>query len=396
MANIKHYLVGLLATGLVLALGACNLKSGTPTSSNEPQLIYTAAAQTVQAQLTQAAVGTPVVAPTQLFVTPVVPTTVPPTAVILPSNTPQPTAIPPTPIPPTSTQVPVPCDRGNFVTDVTYPDNTEVAAGATFVKTWRLRNNGSCTWNSGYSLVFDSGDAMNGPASTQLTTGTVPPGQEIDVSVTLKAPDTAKTYQGFWKLRNGSGAVFGIGANAQTAFWVKVKVINPVTPTPVASITFDLISKAASAEWRNDAGTIPWGDQDNDGPGIATTLDSVKLEDNKTYSRVLATYPHRVDNGYIQGVFPSYVVQNNDKLRFLVGLKASCTGGKVRFQVKYREGATDTLLGEWVKTCDGSLLAVEKDLSPLAGKTVQLVLIVSTEGAFDNDFALWVNPRIEH
>ena len=34
------------------------------------------------------------------------------------------------------------------------PDNTEIAAGTTFVKTWRLKNNGSCTWTSGYSRVF--------------------------------------------------------------------------------------------------------------------------------------------------------------------------------------------------------------------------------------------------
>jgi hypothetical protein len=319
---------------------------------------------------------------------------VPPTAV--PTNTPLPTQVPPTPIPPTNTPIPIPCDRGSFVKDVTYADNSEVPAGTTFVKTWRLRNNGACTWNSSYSLVFDSGDAMGGPAAVQLTTGTVAPGQEVEVSVTLKAPDSAKTYQGFWKLRNGSGQVFGIGGDARTAFWVKVKVINPVTPTPSATITYDLISKAPSAEWRNGDGALPYGDRDRDGPGIAVTQDGLKAEDNRTYNRVLATYPQREDNGFIQGIFPSYVVQNGDHLRFVIGLKSGCTNGKVRFQVKYREGATDTLVGEWVKVCDGSLISVDKDLSALATKTVQFILVVTTEGAFDSDFAVWINPRIEH
>jgi hypothetical protein len=304
--------------------------------------------------------------------------------------------VPPTPAPPTATPIPIPCDRATFVKDVTYPDNTEVPAGTSFVKTWRLRNNGSCTWNSSYSLVFESGDAMGGPAAIQLTTGTVAPGQEVDVSVTLKAPDSAKTYQGNWKLRNGSGLVFGIGADAKTAFWVKIKVINPVTPTPSATITFDLISKAPSADWSTGAGSLPYGDRDRDAAGIAVTADGLKLEDNKTYNRVLATYPQQVDNGFIQGIFPSYVVQNGDHLRFSVGFKANCTNGKVRFQVKYREGGTDTLVGEWVKVCDGALLAVDKDLSSLATKTVQLILVVSTEGSFDTDFAVWLNPRIEH
>lgn len=392
MAKIKFYLVVLFAAGLMLALGACNLQNGTPVAQ-DPQLIYTAAAQTVQAQLTQ---GAPTATPGQVLITPVEPTQVPATEVIVPTNTLQPTAVPPTPVPPTPTQIPIPCDRGTFVTDVTYKDGTEVIAGTTFVKTWRLRNNGSCTWNSSYSLVFDSGDALGGPASVQLTTGTVAPGQEIDVSVTLKAPETPKTYQGYWKLRNGSGLVFGLGDDATKPFWVKIVVVSPVTPTPAATITFDLVSKAPSAEWSTDAGSLPYGDRDKDSDGIAVALDSAKLENGKTYNRVLATYPHQVTNGYIQGVFPSYVVNAYDKLRFTLGLKADCTGGKVRYQLKYREGGTDTLLGEWVKTCDGSLISVEKDLAPLAGKTVQLVLIVTTEGDFVKDFSMWVNPRIEH
>ncbi len=396
MKNTKNYLYLLLVAGLVLILSACNLQTGAQ-ETQDPQLIYTAAAQTVQAQLTQA-----VVPPTsEVLVTPVLPTETSPivptiTSVIPATNTPVPTAVPPTAVPPTPTQIPIPCDRGTFVTDVTYKDGTEVTAGTTFVKTWRLRNNGSCTWNSSYAVVFESGDALGGPAAVQLTTGTVAPGQEVDISVTLKAPETAKTYQGYWKLRNGSGLVFGLGADAKAAFWVKVTVVNPVTPTPAAVVTYDLISKAPSAVWSTDAGPLAYGDADDDAPGVAVTVDSLKLENGNTYNRVLATYPHRITNGYIKGIFPSYVVQANDKLRYTIGLKYDCTGGKVRYQLKYLEGATETLLGEWVETCDNTLVSVEKDLSTLAGKTIQLVLIVSTEGDFVKDFAVWVNPRIEH
>ena len=80
------------------------------------------------------------------------------------------------------------------------PDNTEIATGATFVKTWRLKNNGSCTWTSGYTMYFYNGDAMSGPASAQLTNGTVPPGSTIDISVTLIAPTTPGTYKGNWRI----------------------------------------------------------------------------------------------------------------------------------------------------------------------------------------------------
>jgi hypothetical protein len=112
-----------------------------------------------------------------------------------------------------------------FITDVNYPDGVDLSPGEAFKKTWRLKNIGSCTWTSGYSLVFDQGDAMNGPASKQLASGDVEPGETVDVSVDLQAPEEAGTYQGFWKLRNPNGQVFGTGEEGSKAFWVKIDVV---------------------------------------------------------------------------------------------------------------------------------------------------------------------------
>jgi hypothetical protein len=106
---------------------------------------------------------------------------------------------------------------------VTIADDSSVFTGAEFTKTWRLRNSGTCTWTSGYQLVFDHGDRMSAPDAVMVTSGSVPPGSTVDVSVTLKAPSDAGTYQGYFKLRNPSGVLFGIGADDQTAFWVKIK-----------------------------------------------------------------------------------------------------------------------------------------------------------------------------
>ena len=44
-------------------------------------------------------------------------------------------------------------DRAQFVTDVTVPDGTKYDPGATFTKTWRLRNVGTCTWTTAYTMV---------------------------------------------------------------------------------------------------------------------------------------------------------------------------------------------------------------------------------------------------
>jgi hypothetical protein len=115
-------------------------------------------------------------------------------------------------------------DRAEFIADVTVPDGSDFTPGQAFVKTWRLRNAGTCTWTSSYDLVFDHGDAMGGPASQALL-GLVHPGETVDLSVDLSAPSAEGGYQGFWLLRNSEGMVFGIGVNANIAFWVEIEVL---------------------------------------------------------------------------------------------------------------------------------------------------------------------------
>ncbi len=111
----------------------------------------------------------------------------------------------------------MPCDRAEFVDDITVDDGTVFAPGTSFVKTWRLKNSGSCTWNSNYKLVFDSGAVMEGASAVSFT-GNVSPGQTVDPFGHLEGPGDPGSYQGFWKLQNASGARFGIGANASVAF----------------------------------------------------------------------------------------------------------------------------------------------------------------------------------
>ena len=52
------------------------------------------------------------------------------------------------------------CDSAQFVSDLTFPDGSSVAPGAAFTKTWRLQNNGTCAWDTSYSLVWTGGDDL--------------------------------------------------------------------------------------------------------------------------------------------------------------------------------------------------------------------------------------------
>ena len=196
---------------IALWLSACTrVATGTPGPSGDA--IFTAAAQTVEAEITLIASKAETSA-TQVSTLP--------SATFVPLLSPSPS----TDDEPISADVP--CDRGGFVADITIPDGQEFLPGVDFEKTWRLNNNGSCTWNSAYTIVFDKGDAMGGPASLQLTEGSVPPGEEIVVSVNLVAPDEPGSYRGEWKLRNSSQTVFGLGSKGDAAFWVEIEVIAP-------------------------------------------------------------------------------------------------------------------------------------------------------------------------
>jgi hypothetical protein len=386
--------------GTLLLLTACNFPGSSAQATTELGPVYTAAAQTLVAQQTQAAEGTPIVLPSPTSSESAATSTsqvviLPTNTALPPTNTPPPTS---TSVPPTATQVPIPCDRAQFVTDVSVPDNTEIGAGTTFVKTWRLKNNGSCTWTSGYSLVFYNGDAMSGPASAPITNGTVPPGSTIDISATLIAPTTPGTYKGNWRLRNAGGALFGLGADANESFWVQIKSMAPTpTPSPTSSyiLSYDFIAKGPDATWRNATTNLPWGDPPSDAPGVAVNVANVKMEDGNTYSSLLATYPQQITDGMVLGLYPSYTIQTNDHLRTRIGLRYNCGTGSVKFQIRYVEGGSEVVVGEWLENCEGALTSLDINLAALVGHSVQFELVVLANGSPSNDQALWVAPRIE-
>ena len=111
--------------------------------------------------------------------------------------------------------------RAEFVRDVTYPDGTYVVPGASFTKTWRLRNVGTQAWDTNTKLVYIAGDPSN--AVTARVPYYVAPGNSVDISVNLTAPYYGGTVSGQWMLQSADGTLFGVGCNGQTPIWVSVK-----------------------------------------------------------------------------------------------------------------------------------------------------------------------------
>lgn len=203
----------IIAVASILILAAC-----APAISIEPTpdvlAIRTSAAYTVVAEFTlTAAVFTPTSRPPTEA-----PTQEPPTATAIEEFTNDPTQA--------ALGTPAAlCDDYSFniaTLDVTIPDGAPVTPGQEFVKTWKIKNTGICTWGDGYQLIFSYSSPPNEDMDGQPIplTALVEPGDEVEVSVNLKAPTTLGQYTGYWQMVNSNGIPFG-----KKEFIVSVKIV---------------------------------------------------------------------------------------------------------------------------------------------------------------------------
>ncbi|MFL7837502.1 MAG: NBR1-Ig-like domain-containing protein [Candidatus Promineifilaceae bacterium] len=125
------------------------------------------------------------------------------------------------------------CDNSfEFVSDLNIPDDTNFAPGEPFTKSWQLRNNGTCTWTTAYSILFVGGDQMSVDENIPLEQ-TVEPGEELEVSIDMVAPEETGTYRGNWQVADANGEPFGIDGFIEDAFWLQIVVAeDAATPLP--------------------------------------------------------------------------------------------------------------------------------------------------------------------
>ncbi|HSS98697.1 MAG TPA: NBR1-Ig-like domain-containing protein, partial [Terriglobales bacterium] len=201
-----------------LLLSACG--SSTDQNGNSAEVLTEAAQIAFQALTETAAVipptATATTTPTQ---TATIPSSTPTAEGTLPTNTPAPTQ-----------QQPSGGNQGQgcLRAELTYEspaDDYKVAINERFVKTWVLKNIGTCTWTQGFSLVFIQGELMGAKGTTQFkdfTSVDILPGDHITLKMTFVAPKDQGTYQGYWMLRGADGILFGLGPDGKGWFWVKI------------------------------------------------------------------------------------------------------------------------------------------------------------------------------
>ena len=320
------------------------------------------------------------------------------------------TGTPPTPTPSkTPTPGPSGCDRAQFISDVTVPDGTTFAPNTVFSKTWRLKNVGTCTWSTSYSLMFDSGEKMGGPDTAPMPTS-VAPGQTVDITIQLTAPATAGSYRGFWKFKNAGGVPFGIGSTGTRSWWVDIRVSGtPVTPstpstpatpgTPAAGASYDFAANFCAASWHSGASStaLPCPGTEGDARGFVLYQATPKRENSSVDNRPgLLTFPQNVNNGYIQGFYPAYRVKTGDRFRATVGCEGGATACYVIFRLDYTLPGSSTVQTKWafVEKHEGLNYNADIDLSSLVGQDVKFILTILSTGSAVGDRAVWIAPMI--
>jgi hypothetical protein len=367
----KKALIPLLALVTILACGP--FAAATPQPAATLNALYTSAAETLNAMSTQGSFT----ATAQPFVTPTLVLSSP-TGVVVGVNTF--TAVPPIQV--------TRCDEAAFIDDITYPDGSVIPLGSTFTKIWRIRNIGTCTWNTSYDLVFVSGERFGAPHAVALP-GTVSPGQSVDLSVNLTSPSDRGNYIGYWKLRNASGVLFGMGT-ADASIYVDVKIAG-YTVTG-----YDFLANFCDARWTNGSGDdLPCPGTQGDNNGFVVALDSPKMENNRSIGNGLLTYPEKGNNGLITGKYPNVRIEAGDRFQASLGCLYNANDCDMIYRLQYQIGNGDIrTLGQWREIYEGEYNTVSIDLSFLKGQRVKFIFTVLANGSSHEDFALWITPRI--
>lgn len=219
------------------------------------------------------------------------------------------------------------CDRMQFEEDITIPDGTVVRPGQHFVKTWRIKNIGTCMWTPEYRFFFSGGDQMSSAKEVFLPAA-VAPGSVLDISVEMIAPSKPGEYKSYWKLRGPSGNEFGT-SGANNPIWASIKVDESagvghqpissgctiISLSPEYGTTLETDSKFEISFTVQNSGNETWTAADYD----LAFIDGDNLLRNKDAERFdLST--DTIPGGYLSGTLKGRVPEDPGKYTMSLGI----------------------------------------------------------------------------
>jgi hypothetical protein len=284
----------------------------------------------------------------------------------------------------------VPCNAISFQADLSIPDGTIFAPNADFVKTWRLKNIGSCSWDTDYDLVFVEGAQM-GAAKAVALPEKIRPGDRLDISVTLTSPSKTGDYRGYWMLRSDSGEYFGYGASANKAFWVEIEVVETAD-----DYEYDFALNLCAATWRSEVLRLPCPGYSSSDEGFAQVLNSPELENRNENEPAIWVHPNEERYGWIEGTYPTVKVQDGDHFKAWVGCLKDYDRCSLKFYLDYEDkNGKVHRLEEWAEEYDGQVTKIDLDLSALADEKVRFILgVEALTKNVDDAQGFWFVPHI--
>ena len=221
------------------------------------------------------------------------------------------------------------------------------------MKTWRIKNTGTCSWTKDYRIYFLSGNAMNAPASVAFPAN-VNPGSTVDLSVPMNAPGTTGDYTGNWMLKAANGTTFGVGAGGnvpsdsshQSRYRYQYRKIR---------ISFMILSRITAMHNgvpMPDSSIAPaMGSTSPTDPSPAVMHLCLKAAPSDDEG-ALQTVPATGGDGMIQGQYPSMLIHSGDIFAASLFCSNKMTACSVTFELSYMVKGTTTksVLGTWNKT----------------------------------------------
>lgn len=279
--------------------------------------------------------------------------------------------------------------RARFVADVNIPDGTEIEAGKRFVKTWRVRNDGTCTWGPDfydlYAVGFAYGDRMGARKAVELP-GVVRPGETVDISVEFTAPTQPGRYESYWQMAFQDGDLLGMGDSRTGYLFVKIRVPGTATQQPA--------DENIKVSFASGATNIAYSDSLNSNrsrgylirAGAGQILIANLVADDSDSARLRLYDPGgkqvtpdvTVDGGYLRATLPvtgeyQLVVSSRDStIQYTLGISIPA---RIRFE---RGAYSATVEGQTAER-----RSVAYVLRALEGQTMYVELDASREAALE-------------
>lgn len=184
---------------------------------------------------------------------------------------------------------------------------------------------------------------------------------------------------------------------------------NCYVPTFGIKFNYNFQQYASRASWRGSAGRPEFGLQVDSSRGLATRLGSAVAADGETYPNVIQMVPAAESYAWIEGIFGDWQerwqlggymlpleLPNNARFTSMVCLSGEASEtSSMTFLFGLMEASGD--INWWpgmTAAYGGAPQSMDIDLSAYAGKKVMAILRVEAGVSIDDNYALWIEPRI--